>query len=275
MARPLGALVLSVLVRLGPIAVTRLAARVSTHRLPPHDPIPDRSPGTSSSAVLAFGLGFPALLTAVYFVGLAGAPRPAQQAVYLVGKALQFGLPALWFLRRHSGRLAPPSSRGALLGVAFGLAVFVATLALYSWVLEPLHVLDGAPAAAIRAKVAGFGVAGPWRFLALAAFYSLLHSAAEELYWRGFVFGGLRARSRRAGSALVASSLAFAAHHVILLSVFFGGGSPWTWALSLAVAAGGAFWAWLYQRSGSLVGPWLGHLLVDAAIFTVGWQLVR
>jgi hypothetical protein len=41
------------------------------------------------------------------------------------------------------------------------------------------------------------------------------------------------------------------------------------------VAAGGAFWAWLYQRSGSLVGPWLGHLLADAAIFTVGWQLVR
>ena len=223
---------------------------------------------------LAFGLFFPALLTAVYFVGLADAPRAIQQAVYLVGKGLQFGLPAVWFLRGRPGRLEAPGRRGALLGLAFGLVVFVAALALYSRVLVPLHVLDGAPTEAIRAKVAGFGVAGPWRFLALGPFYSLLHSAAEELYWRGFVFGELRARCR-AAPAVIASSLAFAAHHVILLAVFFGWGSPWTWALSLAVATGGAFWAWLYQRSGSLVGPWLGHLLVDAAIFTIGWQLVR
>ena len=30
-------------------------------------------------------------------------------------------------------------------------------------------------------------------------------------------------------------------------------------------------WAWLYHRSGSLLGPWLGHALVDAAIF-VGYH---
>lgn len=242
--------------------------------VPARKPIPSHLPGAMRAGALAFGLGFPALLTAVYFVGLADAPRPVQQAVYLVGKGLQFGLPALWFLRRRPGSLPVPSLRGAFTGLAFGLGVFVAALAIYAWFLGPLHVIDGAPAEAIRAKVAGFGLDGPWRFLALGAFYSLFHSAAEELYWRGFVFGELRDRGRPA-PALLVSSLAFAAHHVIVLAVFFGWGSPWTWALSLAVAGGGAFWAWLYQRSGSLVGPWLGHLLVDAAIFTVGWQLVR
>ena len=240
--------------------------------VPAPDPIPLPPPRANLGA-LAFGLAFPALLTAVYFVGLGGAPRPVQQAVYLVGKALQFGLPTIWFLR-HRPRPAPPSLRGALPGVAFGLVVFVAALALYSLVLEPSHVLDGGPAEVIRAKVAGFGITGPWRYLALGTFYSLLHSAAEELYWRGFVFGELR-RVCRPPLALLGSSLAFAAHHVILLVVFFGWASPWTWALSAAVAAGGAFWAWLYRRSGSLAGPWLGHLLVDAAIFAIGWDLVR
>ena len=237
---------------------------------------PDLVPGTANLAALAFGLAFPALLTAVYFVGLADAPRSLQQGVYLTGKALQFGLPAAWYLRRRSGLrgFGKPSALGALVGIAFGLAVFIAALALYHGVLVPLAVFEGVPAEAVRAKVAGFGVTGPWRFLALGIFYSLLHSAAEELYWRGFVFGELR-RACRFTCAVLVSSFAFAAHHVILLAVFFGWGSPMTWGLALAVAGGGAFWAVLYQRSGSLVGPWLGHLLVDAAIFAVGWDLVR
>ena len=29
----------------------------------------------------------------------------------------------------------------------------------------------------------------------------------------------------------------------------------------------GAAWAWIYHRSGSLLGPWLSHLLIDAGIF--------
>lgn len=237
---------------------------------------PEGDPGTANLAALAFGLTFPALLTAVYFVGLAGAPRPVQQGVYLVGKALQFGLPAAWYLRRRGGLrgFGRPSARGALLGFAFGLAVFIAALALHHGLLVPLRLLEGGPTEAVRAKVAGFGVTGPWRFLALGTFYSLLHSAAEELYWRGFVFGELR-RAFRIPWAVLGSGIGFAAHHVILLAVFFGWGSPLTWGLSAAVAVGGAFWAWLYQRSGSLVGPWLGHLLVDAAIFTVGWDLLR
>ena len=226
--------------------------------------------------VIAFGVAFPALFTLVYFAGLGDAPRPGQQGVYVVGKVIQFGLPVAWLLRLSGRPWRPawPSGRGALIGGAFGLLVLVAGLALYHGVLVPHRVLDGGPSAAIRAKVLGFGVTGPWRFLALASFYAVVHAAAEEFYWRYFVFGGLR-RACRAGWAILGSSVGFAAHHVILLAVFFGWSSPWTWVLSAAVAGGGAFWAWLYERSGSLLGPWLGHLLVDAAIFSVGWDLVR
>jgi uncharacterized protein len=227
-------------------------------------------------ASLAFGLAYPALLTLVYFVGLADATRPVQQGAYVIGKAVQFGLPLAWYLRRAGRPWRPvrPSGHGVLLGGAVGLMVLAAALALYHGLLVPHRVLAGAPAAAIRAKVVGFGVVRPWSFAVLAAFYAVVHSAAEELYWRGFVFGELR-RSTPVGWAILSSGAGFAAHHVILLAVFLGWASPWTWALSLAVACGGAFWAWLYQRSGSLLGPWLGHALVDAAIFAVAWDLVR
>ena len=70
-------------------------------------------------------------------------------------------------------------------------------------------------------------------------------------------------------------SLAFALHHVIVLAFYFGWRSPATVAFSLGVALGGAVWAWIYHRSGSLLGPWLSHAVVDAAIFAVGYQLLR
>jgi membrane protease YdiL (CAAX protease family) len=45
--------------------------------------------------------------------------------------------------------------------------------------------------------------------------------------------------------------------------------------LSFAVALGGGFWAWLYERTGSIFGPWLSHLLIDAGIFWIGYDLIR
>jgi hypothetical protein len=75
--------------------------------------------------------------------------------------------------------------------------------------------------------------------------------------------------------AIAVSAVGFMAHHVLVLATFFGW---WTWPtmlFSLAVAVGGGFWAWLYERSGSLVGPWLSHLVVDTGIFVVGYELVR
>jgi membrane protease YdiL (CAAX protease family) len=51
---------------------------------------------------------------------------------------------------------------------------------------------------------------------------------------------------------------------------------PWLLSLLLAacVALGGAVWAWMYERRGSLYGPWIGHFLVDAVIMYIGYDLV-
>jgi membrane protease YdiL (CAAX protease family) len=64
------------------------------------------------------------------------------------------------------------------------------------------------------------------------------------------------------------------AHHVFILAVYFGWDSPWTYFLSLSVAAGGFIWAWMFEKTASLYGVWASHALVDTAIFIVGYDVV-
>ena len=63
--------------------------------------------------------------------------------------------------------------------------------------------------------------------------------------------------------------------HVIHLVKFFGWDSPAVWLFAPAVAVGGAVWAWIYHRSKTLYGPWISHLLVDIAIYAIGYDLIR
>lgn len=264
-------------------------------------------------AAILLAAVFPAVLTVAYFVLLAGSPAWLQQAVYAIGKTIQFAFPALLVtilrVRRHVGSdgAAHSASRMRLAAVArrqvrrvtlrmrqvcrprsrwfrrnagwlaaslgFGLLVLAAMFGLYQLVWKANPAFAGA-SQAIREKIVGLGIDRLGMYAAVGVFYALCHSALEEYYWRWFVFGQLRRRLRLV-SAVAISSLAFMAHHVIVLATYFGWSSPWTYAFSLAVAAGGAVWAWLYERSGSLVGPWLSHLVVDAAIFLVGYDLAR
>ena len=223
--------------------------------------------------VLAFV--FPTIVTWVYFLRAADAGQGIQQAVMATLKVVQFVFPVVWvmFVLRERIEWRRPSTNGVATGLLFGLAVAAAGWLVFRYVLEssPLFV---AATEQIRVKVAGFGLDSVPKFVALGVFYSLAHSLLEEYYWRWFVFGQLRRLVPR-WPAIVVASLGFMAHHVLVLSLYFGW---WTWPtllFSAAVAVGGAFWAWLYDRSGSLVGPWLSHLVVDAGIFFIGFQLMR
>jgi membrane protease YdiL (CAAX protease family) len=159
------------------------------------------------------------------------------------------------------------------LGLAFGLAVAAVMLVVFhNWLKSTAFF--AAAEGQMREKIAGFQLGQPWKFVALGVFYSLFHSLLEEYYWRWFVFGQLRTMVPL-WAAVSISSLGFMAHHVIVLASYFGLASPVTWVFSLGIAVGGAFWAWLYYRSGSLLGPWLSHLLVDAAIFAAGFEIVH
>lgn len=230
---------------------------------------------TRAIAAVTFAIALPTLVTWIYFVALADQPARWQQTAYSLGKLVQFGFPVVWvvgILRRPWSRPAQVA-RGAWMGVAFGLLVGAAMLGLYHGWLATSGFFD-APAAAVRAKIAGMQLASAGKFALLGVGYSLGHSALEEYYWRWFVYGELRRLASFRTAALV-SALGFTTHHVLVLATYFGWASPATWLFSAAITIGGWAWAWLYERSDSLVGPWLSHVLVDAAIFLIGYDLAR
>jgi membrane protease YdiL (CAAX protease family) len=223
---------------------------------------------------VGFCLVFPTIVTLAYFVWLADRADTLKVA-YGVGKLIQFGFPVAfaWFFLRDRIGWPTGDRRGVSRGLIFGAVIVALGLAIYAWLLKPNGALDAA-AGQIEAKVAGFGITSAAAYFLLAAFYSVAHSGLEEYYWRWFVFGQLRRQTSRV-VAIVISSIGFMAHHVVVLGVFFGWSSPLTYLFSVAIAIGGAVWAWLYDDSDSVLAPWISHALVDAGIFAIGYDVIR
>lgn len=236
-------------------------------------PTASLSPRVNAAGVL-FALVLPTLVTLVYLVLLADYATGIGRTAYGVGKVVQFGFPLVWVLavQRRRFRLRRPGAGGLPEGIGFGALVLAGMLLTYHLWLQPDGLLEPA-GGEVRDLLGRFGMDTPTRFLGLGVFISLLHSLLEEYYWRWFVFGELR-RLTSLWPAILISSLGFMAHHVLLLGKYFDGLTPATALFSLAVAVGGVVWAWVYHRSDSLLGPWLSHLLVDAGIFLVGYQMV-
>lgn len=238
---------------------------------------PRAAPGLPPAEGVLLGLAmlWPSGLTWLYFLALDGAPAPLPQTAYTLGKLLQFALPlaGCWLAGRWPRRLPRPARQDLGWGLAWGWAVAGAMAALYGLWLRPAGLLDQ-PAVAIARKAAHLGLATPAALAAAGLFYAAVHSLLEEYYWRWYVFGQLR-RVLSLGAAAGLSSVAFGAHHFLLLGTFFGAASPGTWLLGTAVIAGGAIWTLMYEARGNLYACWLSHALIDAAIFAVGYDLVR
>lgn len=228
--------------------------------------------------VTLFAIVLPSLVTFVYFNLLADQPGWMQQMAYVIGKSIQFGLPVLWVWLFYRSRLSrkrnsKPAARSDVL-MSIGLGVGVCVALAVAW----YGFIDGNPSfedmlLQIRKKVSDLAVDSLWKYALLGLFYALCHSFLEEYYWRWFVFDMLK-RLTTVPIANLVSSLGFMAHHVLLLAVYFGWDSPLTWLCSAGVAIGGAFWAWIYQRTGSLFWPWISHMIVDAGLFTLGYLVV-
>jgi membrane protease YdiL (CAAX protease family) len=221
--------------------------------------------------VIAVALVLPTLATYAYFILLGG--KPGMQAAYAASKIVQFSLPVIWMflVRREWQRPKREAHSGIITGVLFGAVTAIAILALYFTLLKGSPAL-AAMGGALREKVAGMGASTPFGFIVLGVFISVIHSFLEEYYWRWFVFARLH-RLSGFTTALVVSSLGFMAHHVLVVGVYLNWQHwPLLLFLSLSVAVGGAVWAWLYQKTGSLVSPWLSHLLVDCSLMVVGYD---
>jgi len=229
-------------------------------------------------AGLVFALVFPSIMGWLDY-GVASpepaAPQSPALIIYLFGKFVQFAALPIVFVMAATGRFpvpSKPSFRGVGLGLAFGVLVALGTIVLYYVFLRDTSVFQDSPAK-IRAKLAEYGLNSPLGFIVFAIGVTVPHSLLEEYYWRWFVFGQLRQRLTMP-AAVALSSAAFAAFHIFPLNAylpghFFSAVLPF----AFCVGVGGAVWAWLYERTGTVYAPWLSHLLVDASLFVVGYDL--
>ena len=226
-----------------------------------------------------FAIVFPTLVTWIYFILLQGNSAVIGGTL----KAIQFAFPACWVFfwmkmsLREAGLPQPQDDAVAwsmktsvIVAIGMGIAILITTVGYYSFAIAGNEI--SSLAAEVGSRVDKLSMEDPLEFAALSVFYALVHSFLEEYYFRWFVFGRLRQLTSFLPAAII-SALAFMAHHVIVLSVFFGH-SFHTYFLSLSVAVGGILWAWLYERSRSVIGPWISHLFVDAGIFLVGYHMI-
>ena len=215
----------------------------------------------------------PTFVTLLYFEWAQESPSSTQQLIYAIAKVVQFSLPVAWvaWVDRHSLRWRPLVGKGIGVGLLLGVAIGGAMWGLYLLLAD--SQLMSQAVVPIQEKVVQLEIATVSRFAAVGIFYALFHSLLEEYYWRWFVFGRLR-RLIPVGMAILISAAAFALHHIIVLWHYFSHAPLVVMLFAAGVAIGGALWGALYHRSGSLVGPWLSHLLVDAAIFSIGMHMM-
>jgi len=224
------------------------------------------------SVLLAMVLPF--LASLIYFVALVGSDLA--NWIYGLTKVFTLVWPLVIFLfleKAGVSNLLPKTWTPHLASIPPGLLtggiIFTGVMLLFHFSLLGDYVANNT--AGIKEKVNDFRIETPVKFLAFGAFICLAHSLLEEYYWRWFVYGRL-SRYVSNGWAIFWASLAFAAHHYVVLrqyftpagAIFFG----------TAVGVGGALWCWMYQKQKSLLGCWTSHLLVDVVIYILGYQLI-
>lgn len=159
-------------------------------------------------------------------------------------------------------------SRSVVIEGFFSGFLILTAILLLAWLALPEVVNQAAPQ--IEAKIDQLGLRE--HFLLFSIFLCLIHSLLEEYYWRWFVFGHLKEFASGFKTHLLAS-LAFTAHHLVILSQFVSAG--WVLFGGLAVFIGGLTWSFLYERHQSLLGAWISHALADVALMMIAWDLLR
>jgi uncharacterized protein len=220
------------------------------------------------SAVIALLLFVPASSIGVT-MALFIAPGAIGNAIFTLVKIWIVLLPLLWTWKTNPTALRLPQfkKQQVLMGVAWGLLMFVTIIAVY-WSIGRNSI----DLAAIRSKAQEVGIINFNVYLAGFFYWSLINSFIEECIWRGFVYSQC-AVLMNSLAAIIFSALFFTLHHSIALY-----GYTHNWLIvalgSLGVFLAGVIWSVCYRKSGSIAPGYISHILADVAIGLVGWQLL-
>jgi membrane protease YdiL (CAAX protease family) len=236
------------------------------HAAPPpgQPPIPSgpQAPKTIGVGWLVLGIVLAILVVPTVLGGIAFvvAGDPDSDAAAIVAQAFfAAGLIIVPFVVCRVERVAPAASRlglrpfKPLSGIGWILAaygLFIGFAGLYSLVVDTQseqQVLQdiGAEKDTLVLVAQGILVIG-------------LAPISEELFFRGFLFGGLRGKLSFWPAALISGAF-FGSIHLL-------GGS---WEVIPPLAVFGVLLAWLYERTGSIGPPILMHALQNAIAFMI------
>lgn len=211
----------------------------------------------------------PTIGTACGMLLPATAGTPLGQGIYMAAKVWLVVLPAVWWLFVDKGKpsWSPPRKGGFGVGIALGLAISAAIFVAYFLFGRQFIDADNVREAAVQS-----GIAEPWRYIALAVYLCTINAMLEEYVWRWFVFRKCEVLVKVGWAAVALSALLFTVHHVLALAAQF----DWliTTLASVGVFIGGAVWSWCYLRYRSIWPGFVSHVIVDIAIFFIGWQLI-
>jgi CAAX protease family protein len=210
-------------------------------------------------ALAPFGL----VLFAYYLVfGFLGWNSDAGSVVVTGAQQLALLLPVAIYVRRTRGSLAPLGlRRGAwragdvFSGIGAGLGAIVAGAIVIGITIALVHALTGREPTGTTALDRSNGV-----WLVLNALMAVLFApVCEEVYFRGFLFQGLRGRMRFAPAAILSGAF-FAFVHVEPIR-FFG------------LAVMGVILAAVFERRRTLVSSMAAHATVNLVAVVVLFSL--
>lgn len=200
-------------------------------------------------ALMPFGLA----LFAYYLVyGFLGWDSDAGGVVVTASQQLALLLPIAFYVRRTRGSLAPLGLRrggwdagDVVAGVGAGLGAIVAGSIVIAITIAIVRAITGNEPSATNILN---DTSGPWLVLN-AVMAVLLAPLCEEVYFRGFLFQGLRGRFRFFPAAALSSTV-FAFVHVEPIR-FFG------------LAVMGVILAGVFERRRTLVASMAAHATVN------------
>ncbi|MHC4561940.1 MAG: CPBP family glutamic-type intramembrane protease [Planctomycetota bacterium] len=154
-------------------------------------------------------------------------------------------------------------------GLLSGAALSAIVLAAYYTVLPTM--IDFRPVAEeLAGKLNSLGLRD--YYWLMAAVVSLFNAFLEEYYWRAFLLGEVFDRIGRGLLACLLCGGLFGLHHILALSSINDPGLIALGAGATAIAA--TLWGWLRARGGSILDCYLSHLMVDLAVFWVGYDMI-
>ncbi len=209
---------------------------------------------------------YPTIAALYYYLYLDYNPLP----FYVISKIVQLII-AIWVFLRFRGLPRVKSFNKISVSLTITSTVFPPLLLFLAILVFSYTQSWENVQRAIVEKIYLFSLHNWYIYFVFATVISFLHSFMEEFYWRIVFFNLLRNSFTFLKSSFF-SSLFFSLHHLVVIIELAGDNNYFVVALAwVAIILGFSWWNWLYVATGSIVYPWVSHILCDKVIFIFGW----